>query len=183
MKIGTHNSGTGERGKGLLSLLVSPFARCQRMTIQEQYEAGARVFDLRVRFIDGKWRLAHGLWVAEVDFLDVLDFLDSREDCYVILTYEGRLDRGWTEWFVRRAKEWKAACRNIMWLEVNVKKGENGKWTCLIPAEHRLRAVQGFVPLDFSSWHTLLPLPWLWNKVCKKDVLAKEGECLLVDFL
>ena len=179
MMTGTHNSGTGERGNGLLSLLVSPFAKCQRKTIREQYEAGARVFDLRVRFVEGRWKLAHGLWVSEVDFLDVLDLLDILGGCYVILTYEGRLDEWWTEWFIRKAKEMKEAYTNIKWMEVNVKKGENGKWACLIPAEHRLRTIQGFVPLDFSS-HTLLPLPWLWWKLCRKKV---EGECVLVDFL
>lgn len=181
---GTHNSGTGERGKGFLSLLVAPFAKCQRKTIKEQYDAGCRVFDLRVKWVDGKWRLAHGAWVSEVEFLSILDLLNGLEGCYVILTYEGRLDEGREEWFVRRAKAWKAVYRNVKWLEVNVKKGENGKWTKLVDAEHKLKTVHGFIALDFSSWHTLLPIPWLWWKLGrKKDVKVKEGECILVDFL
>ena len=184
MIIGTHNSGTGERGKGFLSFLVSPFAKCQRKSIKEQYDAGCRVFDLRVKWVDGKWKLAHGLWTSEIDAIDVIGAIDGFGDCYVILTYEGSLDEWWTEWFIRKAKRMKRAYPNIKWLEVNVKKGENGKWTCLIHAEHRLRTVKGFVPLDWSSWHTLIPVPWLWWKLGrKKEVKVKEGECLLVDFL
>jgi len=40
MKIATHDSATGEKGKGFLSFLVSPFAKTQSKSIQEQYDAG-----------------------------------------------------------------------------------------------------------------------------------------------
>lgn len=45
--IATHNSGTGERGGGLLSLLLTPFVRCQSKTLVEQYKSGTRLFDIR----------------------------------------------------------------------------------------------------------------------------------------
>ena len=41
-KIATHNSSTGEKGKGFLSFLVTPFAKTQSKTIKEQYDAGCR---------------------------------------------------------------------------------------------------------------------------------------------
>ena len=41
-KIATHDSATGERGHGLLSWLVTPFAKTQSKTIAEQYAAGCR---------------------------------------------------------------------------------------------------------------------------------------------
>ena len=40
LKIATHDSATGESGRGLLSRLVTPFARTQGKTIREQYDAG-----------------------------------------------------------------------------------------------------------------------------------------------
>jgi hypothetical protein len=44
--LATHNSATGERGGGLLSLLLTPFARCQSKTLVEQYKSGVRLFDI-----------------------------------------------------------------------------------------------------------------------------------------
>ena len=49
MKIATHDSATGERGQGFLSWLVTPFAKTQSKTIKEQYEAGCRMFDIRIK--------------------------------------------------------------------------------------------------------------------------------------
>ena len=51
MKIATHDSATGEKGKGLLSIIGTPFARTQSKTIKEQYDTGCRMFDIRVKLI------------------------------------------------------------------------------------------------------------------------------------
>lgn len=47
--IGTHNSATGEKGKGILSWLVTPFSKTQSKTIEEQYNAGCTMFDIRFK--------------------------------------------------------------------------------------------------------------------------------------
>ena len=65
MKIATHNSGTGESGGGVISFFGSPFSKCQSKTLVEQYNAGVRLFDLRVRKHKGKWVFAHGLWTSK----------------------------------------------------------------------------------------------------------------------
>lgn len=92
-KIATHDSATGEKGKGFLSWLVTPFARTQRKNIKEQYEAGCRSFDIRVRKDkDGIFRCAHGLWMSkksateilsEVNYQQTKDLLasDFKEEC------------------------------------------------------------------------------------------------------
>ena len=49
MNIATHNSGTGEKSGGWLSRLFFIFAKCQSKTLVEQYNAGVRLFDLRIR--------------------------------------------------------------------------------------------------------------------------------------
>ena len=46
-KIGTHNSATGEKGKGLISLLATPFSKCQGRDIASQINMGCRYFDIR----------------------------------------------------------------------------------------------------------------------------------------
>lgn len=72
MKIATHNSSTGESGHGIISWLVTPFAKCQSKTIQEQYEAGCRYFDIRVRNTKRGYICAHGLWESKRYFIDIL---------------------------------------------------------------------------------------------------------------
>ena len=49
MMLATHNSGTGEKSGNLVSSLFSIFSKCQNKTIKEQYDAGVRLFDIRVR--------------------------------------------------------------------------------------------------------------------------------------
>ena len=50
---GTHNSGA-------LYEPLSKTATCQKMTIEEQLEAGVRFFDIRCRHKDGKFSIYHG---------------------------------------------------------------------------------------------------------------------------
>ena len=52
LKIGTHDSATGEHGNWW-SWLFYPFAKTQSKTIKEQYEAGCRLFDIRIRKVLG----------------------------------------------------------------------------------------------------------------------------------
>lgn len=73
-----------------------PFARCQRKTIVQQWEAGARVFDLRVKFDRyGHSYFAHGLYdcsahfsLADAVILIGQLHLYSKEEVYVRLILE-----------------------------------------------------------------------------------------------
>lgn len=69
--IGTHNSMSYLPPKNrLLGLLNKWFAQCQTKTLQEQYEAGARCFDMRLYWNrrTKTWNFAHGL----IDYGNVL---------------------------------------------------------------------------------------------------------------
>ena len=94
VKIATHDSATGEKGKGFLSFLVSPFAKTQSKTIQEQYDAGCRSFDIMVREDEwGVYRCAHGLWTSRRSATEILSEINSfQEPCQVCVTYEGCID-------------------------------------------------------------------------------------------
>ena len=93
-KIATHDSATGEKGKGFLSFLVSPFSKTQSKTIKEQYDAGCRSFDIRVRRDkDGIFRCAHGLWMGRKSATEILSEINSfPEPCQVCVTYEGCIE-------------------------------------------------------------------------------------------
>lgn len=62
-KIGTHNSATGEKGKGFISLLVTPFSKCQGSDIASQINMGCRYFDkdsLLISMVYGELHTAYG---------------------------------------------------------------------------------------------------------------------------
>ena len=188
MKIATHDSATGEKGKGLLSLIGTPFARTQSKTIKEQYEAGCRMFDIRLKLIKGEWRCAHGLWQSKRLAYDIIKEIDAFEEtCYVVLTYEGGFKN--VELFKEFVSDIKHDCTNIIWGTLSVKYGEGShlfkvKYGFVSPADNGFPGgVQGFLPLNGSTWHILLPIPWLWKKIYNDNPEFNEKHFIYVDFL
>lgn len=196
MKIATHNSATGERPGTVLSWLVLPFARCQRKSIIEQYEAGCRSFDIRVRRHKGEWRCAHGLFITArtvEHILAELNALSSPQSggqeggrCQVCVTYEG--GASCTNAFIDAVQGWKRLFPRIVWGGIAIKYGqvEGGRfsYTTLATAEDGYEGgVQGFLPLDGRSWHSLLPVPWLWNLIYTRKHVFDENRFTFVDFL
>lgn len=178
MKIGTHNSATGEKGRGWLSWLVTPFAKCQSKSIMEQYLAGCRMFDIRVKWHEGRLVCAHGLWRSERLAYSILDEIDRQGDCIVILTYEGGLSEHEEANFVECATLMKATFPNITWREVCVKKG----WKCIMFSETKEKNTKDFATKDKNWMFCLLPIPWLWE-VFSKGVKFDNETYKMVDFL
>lgn len=175
-KIATHNSVTGEKGRGLLSLLVTPFSKCQSKTLKEQYEAGCRLFDIRYKWSANRfaWVCAHGLWESEKELYDVLKEINGFGDCYVMMTCEsgGPLaDIGMNCLINEFAK--------IKFTSFNVKHPE---WK-VVKNIHAVPSVSKFKILDWQTWHTLLPIPWLWKKVYYNKPEFNEDTFTMVDFL
>lgn len=48
--LGSHNSFTYLKPKGIINKLLLPWSKCQKLTLIEQYDKGVRYFDIRVRF-------------------------------------------------------------------------------------------------------------------------------------
>ena len=156
-KIGTHNSGTGERPGNLLSWLGWPFARCQGKTLREQYEAGARYFDLRAAWRDGEWRCAHGLWTSRRTLADILTEINGfAEPCKVILTYEGGDDE---PNFIAFRAEVEDILRDYLYIQFQYFAVKWPKWR-IWKRVGKNYPVQGFVPIE--GWRRLLPVPWVW---------------------
>lgn len=177
MTIGTHNSATGERPQGLLSWLGTPFARCQTKTIREQYEAGCRFYDLRVRVYGGDWYLCHGLWMSRRTLLGVLVQLSRYpERCNVILTYEGSKNDTEFGRFVEMTDGIERAFRHINFVYTAVKRPQ---WEILRAIDKGNFPRQGFTPI--TGWRKLLPLPWVWHKLSRRREI--DGKNVLIDFL
>ena len=188
MKIATHDSATGERGQGFLSWLVTPFAKTQSKTIKEQYEAGCRMFDIRVKLVGDEWKCAHGCWHTERDAYSILHEIDGFGDkCYVSLTYEGGKD--YVLAFSQFVDTCKANHKNIQWGGIAVKYGDGShllkvKYDYLEPYPADWPANrQGFLPLDGKTWHILLPIPYLWKRIYHDKPKFDEDVYTFVDFL
>lgn len=185
MKIATHNSGTGEQSGGWLSKLFSVFAKCQDKTLVEQYQCGVRLFDLRIRKNKkGAWVFSNGLWESKNPVGYALSDLNlaaykAGEKAMVMVTYDG--DCRDKAGFMSEVSSWDC----YSWLEraeISVKKP---KWRTLAIYQN-IAYVNCFRELDWSSWHTLIPIPWLWERYSRKQLReCKESDKVyrMVDFV
>ena len=191
VKIATHDSATGEKGKGFLSFLVSPFAKTQSKTIKEQYDAGCRSFDIRVREdVWGVYRCAHGLWMSKRNATEILSEINSfPEPCQACVTYEGCIDDSAYYGLFEYYCEWcKNAFFNIIWgkfcIKYNKKSTVKVSYDVVIPEDKNYSGgIQGFLPLDGRSWHTYIPIPWLWDRIYHRTHTFNSDKFTFVDFL
>lgn len=189
LKIATHDSATGEKGNWW-SWLFIPFAKTQTKTIKEQYDAGCRDFDIRIRKVCGKWKCAHGLWVTSRTAEDIIKEINNFTDkCSVMITYEGGYKDN--DLFISYVQKLKSLYTHIGYGRVAVKYGKDStgvkvKYDYILDADKDWRdapAVQGFLPLDGRSWHIYLPIPWLWDRIYKRPHVFNEEYYVCVDFL
>lgn len=189
LKIATHDSATGEKSNWW-SWLFIPFAKTQSKTIKEQYEAGCRLFDIRIRKVFGKWKCAHGPWVTKKTAEDIFAELNSFQDrCSVSITYEGGYKDN--DLFIAFVQKIKSIYTHNKYGGVAVKYGKDStgvkvKYDYILPADNDwcdATAIQGFLPLDGRSWHTYLPIPWLWKKIYHNKPEFNEKQYIFVDFL
>lgn len=187
-RIATHNSFTGERGRGLVSFLVAPFSKCQRKTLKQQHLAGCRLFDLRVKFDKGlgKFVPAHGLWTGKKSIVNLLSELDNLAAASPIktmymLTYEGKCEEGTEVYknFLKLKDCLVSIHKHLECVQVSVKKPE---WRVLWSSPDMEYYTSAFEVLDGHNWRTLLPIPWLWAKVRGK-VEFNDEYFRMVDFL
>jgi len=179
-RIATHNSVTGEKGKGLLSFLVAPFSKCQSKTLEEQYDAGCRFFDIRTWLRpDGIWVCGHGMWTAKITLSEVLDFFLKHEDAYFSITIEkGELDEYANQLLYDFGFIDKCHLRYQL-AYIAVKKPQ---WR-IVKSFYDMNIAEGYKNLDGRSWHTYLPIPWLWKKIYYNKPVFLNGIYVMVDFL
>ncbi len=186
-KIATHDSATGEQGKGILSWIGTPFARTQSKDIFEQYMAGCRMFDIRVKLIKGEWRCAHGLWQSQRLAEDIIKEINSfRDRCYVTLTYEG--GKRYKQEFIDFVKRITEEYDYIKWGSIAIKYGEGShllkvQYDCVHKVKNWPVTKSSFLALNGSTWHILLPVPWLWKKIYHDKPEFSKQYYTYVDFL
>ncbi len=178
----THNSATGEPSLTWRDALLTPFARCQSLTIAEQLRAGVTYFDIRAALGPDGWHCAHGLWLSRTLLRDVLDLIDwwaweHGGTYYVSLTLERGSD-DLARQLLRTASGWKQApAYRLTYLA-----GKAGGGWHVIEEFHPVAMAQGFDSLGRGHWRTLLPVPRLWAALRPAPVWS-ENIYLQVDFI
>lgn len=191
MKIGTHDSATGEPGKWWCFPLI-PFAKTQSKTLLEQYKAGCKLFDIKVREYKGQWHFAKGPWISKEPAINVIKQLGNQvvlnqDRIYMSITYEGKkYDKDKLKEYYRYLQD---TFPEITFLYLAVKPGKNSKRTaCKYDFLDRTNnadagTIQGFKSLNGNSWHTYFPIPWLWKKIYHNNPTFNNNFYIYVDFL
>lgn len=81
MKIGTHNSMTYLPLKHWWMYPFNWIAKCQSLSIEEQYELGVRLFDIRISYDkDYNLEFRHGLIAYKGNVIETLSYLNSKQE-------------------------------------------------------------------------------------------------------
>lgn len=186
--IGTHDSATGEKGYGFLSWLLTPFARTQKKTIRQQYDAGCRYFDIRIKDTKRGWVCAHGPWHTKRSADDILNELNSMPDSVQVeLTYEGTT--AGRKQFEEKIEQFESLYPHIKWGIRAIKYSDKVKspkvaYEIIKPSDKGcIGGCRGYLPLDGRSWHTYIPIPWLWDKLYMRPHKFNDKVFTFVDFL
>lgn len=80
MNIGTHNSMTYLPPKKWWMCPFKFIAKCQKLTVEEQYKLGVRMFDIRVSYDkNNNVEFRHGLIAYKGDVVSILKYLNSQK--------------------------------------------------------------------------------------------------------
>lgn len=108
--LAAHNVFTAYKPKYWLGYLALPFSKCQSKKVEELYNNGVRLFDLRIRVNKGKVTACHGISVFKVSLIDILNALDKFDDTiYIRIMNEDSCGKSNTAEFLKLC----ALCRKI----------------------------------------------------------------------
>ena len=193
-KLGSHNSWSFGKTEWYIPAFT---CRCQKLNIQEQYNRGIRLFDLRIRFKDYKARVAHGLAIFDVNIDEDLAWLNDKKDCYVRVLLE----------YNAKPKHFKLLCalfRNVCgYMKMSYQNitffGGYAKWNHNIKIynfnteEPKLIDRYSSTTSWFDIKNKFLAIlddwwPWLYAKFHNKKNYAEfvennQGEWLFIDFV
>ena len=185
MILGSHNSWSYLKPKHWYHRPIAFMARCQSLTIQEQYQQGVRCFDLRIRYKKWKLQVAHGNMVYDItekQLKDDLEYIDSKGDCFVRILHEARTKKQYElskPFFQSFCYTLNSDYPNIYWwCGRNLYNWQRDYNFDKEPScEEKYSSVTS--PALDDWW------PWLYARLNNKMILAKgtDKEILLIDFV
>lgn len=188
MKLASHNSWSYLPPMKWWMRPFSFVAKCQSKNIRQQYEAGVRLFDLRVRFDkDGALVLAHGLAEYDASGLEAdLRWLNNQLDVVIVqvvlelFLYNRSQEIEFTSWCKAIRRKYK----NIYFAGYYRKFDWEPLLSCMINP-----SIAGcFASAPSNKWYSKINdlWPWLWAKRHNKQVLEAYKNYdgwLMMDFI
>lgn len=187
--IGTHNSMTYLRPQKWYGWLMIPFARCQRKTIEEQWDNGARCFDLRIRFTkQGKPYFAHGLYECthEARPFDVLKLLRKlilhyNQPGFVRLILEDPDKQNHNVFYFKHFCD----VSRQYYKEIRFFGGNRkGDWAQIVEFDYKPNLTQyvGSMMEDARWYEKFMPFAYAWRHN-KKNKQNPQGDIAIYDFI
>lgn len=195
--IGTHNSMTYLRPQKWYGWFMIPFARCQRKTIEQQWNDGARCFDLRIRFTkQGEPYFAHGLYECthKANPAHVLEelyklMLRDNEQAFVRLILEDPDKQNYNVYYFEqlcRVWETHQALQSVTTNKVLRFFGGNrkGDWAQIVEFDYKPNLTQyvGSMMEDARWYEKLMPFAYAWRRN-KKNKQNPQGDIAIYDFI
>ena len=188
MILGSHNSWSYLPARKWWMTPFKFIAKCQDLTIKEQYYFGVRCFDLRIRFSrEGDIILAHGFMEYKYDLGQILYDLNSmnnKRDCFVRIIHEARNKSQYTPESISYFVDF---CIKIQELYPNIKFwcGRNlYNWECDYKFKEEPSCEEKYSsvckPRLIDDWYPRL-FAYMNNKKIIKE--GTDKDILLIDFV
>ena len=195
--IGTHNSMTYLPPEHWYGWFMIPFARCQRKTIEEQWDNGARCFDLRIRFTkQGEPYFAHGLYECthKANPAHVLEdlyklMIRDNEQAFVRLILEDPVKHNYNVYYFEQlCRTWEThqALQSVTTNKVLRFFGGNRKGDCaqIVDFDYKPNLIQyvGSMMEDARWYEKIMPFAYAWRRN-KKNKQNPQGDIAIYDFI
>lgn len=195
--IGTHNSMTYLRPQKWYGWFMIPFARCQNKTIEQQWNDGARCFDLRIRFTkQGEPYFAHGLYECthKANPAHVLEdlyklMIRDNEQAFVRLILEDPDKQNYNVYYFEQlCRVWEThqarqsvTVNNVLRFFGGNRKGD---WAQIVEFDYKPNLTQyvGSMMEDARSYEKIMPFAYAWRRN-KKNKQNPQGDIAIYDFI
>lgn len=184
MIIGSHNSMTYLNPKYIWGWVMIPFARCQSKSWMEQYNAGIRCFDLRVKIdrLDNCFTFAHGLLMLKGSVISTIQDIvrvakGDNNTVYFRIIYEGKFRNNDDK------NRFVELCSMLDKLYGNFFEGREKKgWNLVYDFEYKPKLTQYVSSMAPDVRWYEKAIPWLYAKRKNKDNIPCE-DITLYDFI
>ena len=195
--IGTHNSMTYLRPAHWYGWFMIPFARCQRKTIEQQWNDGARCFDLRIRFTkQGEPYFAHGLYECThkanpahvLEDLYKLMLRDNEQVVVRLILEDPDKQNHNVYYFEQLCRVWEThqARQSVTVNKVLLFFGGNrkGDWAQIVEFDYKPNLTQyvGSMMEDARWYEKIMPFAYAWRRN-KKNKQNPQGDIAIYDFI
>lgn len=187
--VASHNSWSFSEPVKWWMKLFRFVGRCQTKTIQEQYDEGVRMFDLRINDDN----VHHGLIQYKTQYLKDLEWLNRKNAIAVRVLYETNdINKDGENKFIQSCKKLEETYSNILFFGGQRKCDWKKIYTFKnleIPIIHRYSSTTTLFPKLKSNFWRICDdwWPWLYSYITRKQrnkwIKEYKDQWLMLDFI